>query len=577
MARTHFIATLGRIALATVSASITSGCQAESVYEDLASLPSTDSESDTTGLTGLTGVTAGGSAGDSASVTITAVTSDTGGGSSDTIGTDGLSDTDGTSDTDDTDGSDAGPPEILGVSISPQPIVANGLITAEVTATASDGVRLTLESGATINLEESAPGTFVGAFPIFTGLDNGPHIATVTPWLGVIEGEPVGAAYSVALPEPGAEIYFETGDLLLGKGWVDAVGQLPSGGLIELGTRLDEQDIHRCYLRRRNPDGGWGPQDVIEIMPGEECKAVDLVIRDNGTIHALVSWKVNADKWSWWLSDIPQWGTNPLTMASGSAGEDATALAYRDGVLAICGAVPSGFGDLDAFVRVLGLERGPLWRSFDHWQLGDDIQLKHTFDERPRGCALAGDDRLMLAGDVYGYHDAEDPSTRRFVLPFAMTSDEDPKYSIASVGFASQSFATAVDTNDDGQVFVSGYICGDPCNEVVEGQLWIHELGGGEVWNSSLGMFSYPFLAPQALRWSPAGYVLVGHGGLLGDDDTFTVRAFAPLNDEPLWSYTRKDLFVTHWATVLSVGPYAEVCAAGFGANSYPAVACFGG
>jgi len=559
--------------LAIISALVLPACQAEGVYQALTSPPSAESEGDTTGLTGV-------SEGESASVTITAVTSDTGSdGSSATLDTDGLSDTDGTDggDTDDTEGSDAGPPEILSVSLAPQPIVSNGPITVEVHATASDGVQLTLDTGATIDLDETAPGTFAGAFPVLTGLDNGSHSATVTPVRDDIDGESADAAYTVALPEPGTEFYFETGDLLLGKGWVDAVGLLSTGELIELGTRLDEQDIHRCYLRRRNPEGGWGPQDVIDIMPGQECKGVDLVVRENGTIHALVSWKVNADEWSWWLSDIPQWGINPLTMASGAAGEEATALAYRDGVLAICGAVPSGFGDLDSFVRVLGLDDGPLWRTFDHWQPGDDPLLKHTFDERPRGCVLAGDEHLMLAGDVYGYHEPEDPSTRRFVLPFAMAIDGEPKYDIASVGFASQSFATAIDANDAGQIFVSGYICGDPCADVVEGQLVIHELGGGEVWNSSLGMFSYPFLAPQALRWSSAGYVLVGHGGLVGDDDTFTVRAFAPTNDEPLWSYTRKDLFATHWATAIGVGPYGEVCAAGFGANSYPAVACFGG
>lgn len=548
----------------------------ETAYEALTSPPDTESETVSPGTAG------GSSSPDATSVTLTAVTSDTGGGSLSMGGeSDGL-DTEGTvtdtgTDTD-TEGVADDPPEILGVSLTPDPILSNGEITAEVTAIASDGVRLTLESGATIELEESAPGTFVGAFPVLTGLDNGPHVATLTPSNGVIEGDSVGAAYSVALPEPGAEIYFETGDLLLGKGWVDAVGMLPSGDLIELGTHLDAQDKHRCYLRRRNPDGGWGPQDVVELLPGQECKAVDLHIRDNGTIHALVSWKVNADEWSWWLSDIPQWGTNPLTMASGAPGEDATALAYRDdGALAICGAIPSGFGDLDAFVRVLGLESGPLWRRFDHWPLGEDPQLKHSFDERPTGCTFAGEERLMLVGDIYGEHYAEVPTTRRFIVPFDTTSDEPPEFKIASAGFASQSFATAVDANEAGQIFVSGYVCGDPCIEVSEGHLWVHELDGDEVWSSSLGLFSQPFLAPQALRWSPAGYVLVGHGGLIGDDDTFTVRAFAPLSDEPLWSYTRKDLFVTHWATALSIGPFAEVCAAGFGANSYPAVACFGG
>ncbi len=581
MARTHSngpLSSLAIITAVTTTALMLSACQAESAYQALTSPPSEDFEGDTTGLTGVSGVE---SSGESASVTITAVTSDTGsGGSSATLDTDGVSDTDGTDggDTDDTEGSDAGPPELVGVSLAPQPIVDNGLITAEVHATASDGVRLTLDTGATIELDEAAPGTFTGAFPVLTGLDNGPHIATVTPWRGDIDGESADAAYTIALPEPGTELYWETGDLLLGKGWVDAVGLLSTGELIELGTRLDDQDVRRCYLRRRNPDGGWGSQDVIDIMPGQECKGVDLVVRENGTIHALVSWKVNADEWSWWLSDIPQWGTNPLTMASGAAGEDATALAYRDGVLAICGAVPSGFGDLDAFIRVLGLEAGPMSRTFDYLPQAWADEDVHWFDETPLDCALSDADTemLVLVGEARGEHVKEIVRSRRFMLPVDLGGDEVPVYSVGEAGLVSQSYATAVDVSPDGEVVATGYICGYPCDQEVEGRLWLYDLAGDEEWESALGVFSYPFLAPHALRWSFAGYMVIGHGGLIGDDNTFMVRAFKPLLKEPLWTYSRVDPFATHWSTALTVGPFGRLCAGGFGASTYPAVACFG-
>lgn len=578
MAHMHSNGPLSSRALITAAAisvwMLLPGCQAEGVYQALTSPPSTDSEGDTTGLTGV-------SDGASASVTITAVTSDTGGGgSSATLDTDGVSDTDATGggDTDDTEGSDAGPPEVLSVSLAPKAIASNGPITVEVHAAASDSVRLALDTGATIDLSETAPGTFVGAFPVLTGLDNGPHIATVTPARDDIDGESADAVYTVALPEPGSEIYWETGDLLLGKGWVDAVGLLPSGELIELGTRLDEQDIHRCYLRRRNPEGGWGPQDVIDIMPGQECKGVDLVVRENGTIHALVSWKVNADEWSWWLSDIPEWGTNALTMASGAAGEDATALAYRDGVLAICGAVPSGFGDLDTFIRVLGLERGPMSRTFDYLPPGWGDEKVHWFSETPSDCSF-GDptaETLVVVGEALGQHVEGVERSRRFMLPAGLDGDDSSAFSVGQPGIVSQSYANAVDVDSEGHVLATGYVCEYPCTETVEGRLWIYDLEGQELWESSLGVFSYWFLAPQALRWSPAGYMLIGHGGLIGDDDTFTVRAFASFSKEHLWSYTRADFFATHWATALTIGPFGHICAGGFGGSTYPAVACFG-
>jgi hypothetical protein len=44
-----------------------------------------------------------------------------------------------------------------------------------------------------------------------------------------------------------------------------------------------------------------------------------------------------------------------------------------------------------------------------------------------------------------------------------------------------------------------------------------------------------------------------------------------------LWTFTRKDLQVLHFALALAIGNYGEVYAGGLGANGYPAVAFIAG
>jgi len=509
----------------------------------------------------------------SGSVTITTVTSDTGGGQSG-------SSTGTAADTDATDGEttegivDA--PEILNVSLWPAEITANGPVTVEVDASLSQGVRLLLESGATVELSENQPGHFVGTIPVLSGGENGQHSLAVVAWADDLESDEVDAAYFVDLPEPGTELLWEASKSpLMGEGWVVAIGTLPTGDIVELITR-DEGNGRSCALRRRSPQGDWNPKSVVDLLPGEECKGIDLAIAEDGTIHTLVSRKVGVNSWRWLLSKTSTFGQAPTEMGSGSIDEEATALALQreTGEVAVCGATPSGLGDMDAFVRVYELGEWEKVATFD----APVADKAHTLDETPRDCVYVGEDHLVLAGDAFGDHDGEmNFHFRRFVLPVELNADEDPTFTIGPKGFAEQSFATSVDTDRQGTVFAIGYACDSPCKDKIEGHLWVYDVEGSEKSDHTLGFFSYPELTPHALAWSPAEYLVIANGGFQGDDASFVVRAFTADNFvEPLWTFARKDPFVSHIPRVAFVGRYAQLYFGGIGANVYPGILILG-
>jgi len=503
------------------------------------------------------------------SITITgsASASDSGAGSGTTDGstTTGSETTDAT-----TEDVAEDPPAILDVVLDPLEIVLNGPVTVRVTAEGCDGVRMRLASGLDVELVEVEPGSFEGDVAVLSGLGNGKQSVWLSPWRGDLEGTKRKASYEVSLPEPGSELRWGVDVDVVGTGWVVAMATTPTRDVIELGTRLDEDAKRRCYLRRWSADGEWDPSDVVAVLPGEECEAVDLVVGEDGTIHPLVTRKVNANTTIWWLGKIASWGSAPLTTAMGPLGEEAKALAEREGVLALCGAVPSGYGDLDGIVRRFEPGEPDLSRTFDY-EDPDKFKEKHSFFDSPADCIFTEEDRVLIVGEVTGPHEGEfTSSSRRFALSLDLASSEKPNFLVPAPGFAAQSAATALVRGSEGQVFATGYVCGDPCS-VVEGKLWLMDEEGNGGWSTSLGLYAEPLLAPNSLDWSAAGYVVVGSGGELGDDNSFTLRSFMPNSNELLWSYSRTDPFQTHMAFAVTIGPYGEVYAGGLGANGYPA------
>jgi len=516
-----------------------------------------------------------GDSSESASITLTAVTSDTdaGHGSSGSTTDDSFTSGDGSSTT---EGALDEPPQILDVSLWPKTITRNGLITANVTAQGSEGVRMSLDNGDVIDLVEVEPGVFVGESPIITGLDNGLHAAKFIPWrenpeeVDPIEGAAKSTSYTVALPQPGTELLWETGDdLYIGQGWVVAMGSRQTGEVIELGTRIGADDKRRCFMRQRGEDGGWSSSDIVALFPADECEAVDLVVREDGTIHTLLSRKLGDNSWQWVLSEFPVWGSQPQEMATGTVGEEAKALAYRGDTLVICGDAPSGFGDRSAFLRIFEPGEPIKARTFDY---GSDEQV-HEFDEYPADCIVSDENQVVMIGSVLGGHDGLEQTARRFLLPIDLTAEDDSVIKVGAPGLVSQSFAAAVDVGQGGEIYVAGYICDAPCEGAVEGRLWVYDEAGIEQSGSGLGLFSYPILAPHSLRWHAGGYVLIAHGGFAGDDDSFMLRAFAPdAYSEALWTYSRKDALVTHIPLTAFIGRYGQLYLGGLGASLYPSV-----
>ncbi|MEZ4450869.1 MAG: hypothetical protein R3B09_15420 [Nannocystaceae bacterium] len=467
------------------------------------------------------------------------------------------------------------PPAIFGHQLAPAYIGHNGPIAVTVLARHSEGVRMTYGGGAVADLlSTDDPDVFLGEIPALTAYDNGDYVATFVAWRGEEESDAVVAKYTLDLPPPGSELYFETGELI-GTGRVAAMVHLPSQALVELGVIADEQKIPRCYLRRRTMAGKWGPNDVIPVFPESECDAIDLEVGEGGELYVLARWKTNNKEFRWWLGMIPAWGEMMQTISTGTSGEEAYALAHHEGALAVCGAIKTSEGDLDAVVRVYSEGVEEAIGLFDYETAETP---KHWFSESARDCLFVDQDHVILVGEAFGRHEIWDlqKRDRRFILPFALSGNVGAKFivSAAGPGKATQSVARSVTRDEEGRLYIVGRVCEDDC--VADGRLWIHDADGTPLSETALGVFSNDLLSPRAVRWSPAGYVVVASGGALGKESQFTVRAFRPFQLDPIWSYAGPGSQLLNVALTLTIGPYAEVCAGGFGASAYPAIACLG-
>lgn len=231
------------------------------------------------------------------------------------------------------------PPAIVTVELNPTPIKFNGPIAVTVTTEHAEGVRMLLDTGDELELETIEPGVFGGEIAVYTGQINGPHVALLTPWHDGLDGETVEAPYEVALPKPGSQNFWETGDLI-GAGQVAAMGVLPSGEVVELGT-YSPNGSPRCYLRRRDKGGAWGPDDVVQLLPDVDCAAIDLAVNEEGEMFALVN-RQGGDGLRWWLAKIPAWGLPADSIGIGAKNDTAAAVAvHPSGTVAVCGHAPT--------------------------------------------------------------------------------------------------------------------------------------------------------------------------------------------------------------------------------------------
>ncbi len=473
-------------------------------------------------------------------------------------------------DTSDSTGQPAEPPSIVDFQLTPNPITTNGPITVTVTAEHATGVRMDTGLGDIVELtQQPEPNTFTGEIAILTGLQNGPHEALLTPWDNMLDGPTMAAPYQIALLKPGSEQLWETGDLI-GPGRIVAIDTLPSGELVELGHHSPEGE-QRCYLRLRDKAGLWAPADIVDVLPDTPCEAVDLQIDDEGALFVLVHQQTNNELF-WRLLQLPAWGQSAKHMGLGAKKEVAVALAHHDsGMVAVCGTAPTGqIDDIDALAHLFrpGLPSEP-------WQVDYQPDNKtHLFAEHPRDCLFVGD-TLTLVGEANGYHELEiNKRDRLFVLRLD-TKTKTTAWTVPPPGDKLQSGAQAIAVDDKQRLVIAGYTCDDACAPV--GDLRILDGRDTLVWQASLGSFPTKQFAVQDLEWSPAGYAVVATGGLKGNESAFTVRAYSTAQEEALWTFTRKDLQVLHFALALAIGEYGEVYAGGYGANGYPAIAYIAG
>jgi hypothetical protein len=459
-------------------------------------------------------------------------------------------------------------PEIFSFDLTPNPIAINGPIVVTVDAYA-DGVRMELDNGELIELTPREPGVFTGEIAVLTGLENGPHTALLTPWEDVVDGATVAAPYEIALTTPGSGGLWETGDFI-GPGQVVAMGVLPTGEIVELGTHSPMGES-LCYLRRRDMGGIWGADDVVEVLQGIPCAAIDLKIDDSGALFVLVK-RQGGDGLRWWLGKFPGWGQPEKNVGVGAKEEVAVALAHHDsGMVAVCGTAPTG--DVDG-VDVMARFFRPNIPGGEPSLLDYDPLEPHRFAERTQDCVFAGD-TLALVGEVFGRHQMEDTKRDRLFVARLDSGTKASTWTVDTPGVTSQSGAQNVDVDETGRLVVAGYTCDDDCQP--EGDVRIYDARGNLAWQVSLGIFPTKEFAVQDLAWSPAGYAVVATGGMKGNEAAFTVRAFAPSQVGALWTFTHKDPQVLQVALAVAIGRYAEVYAGGFGANGYPAVAFIAG
>jgi hypothetical protein len=462
-------------------------------------------------------------------------------------------------------------PKIVDHLLTPNPIATNGPIAVTVTAEHAAGVRMDTGLGDVVELvPQPQPGVFIGEIPVLTGLLNGERAAHLTPWQDGVDGETVEAPYQIALPMPGSQKLWETGDLI-GPGEVVALATLPTGELVELGHHFPQGEP-RCYLRVRDKDGLWALAEVVDVLPDTPCTAIDLKSDDQGALFVLVNQQSNEGV-RWRLLKVPAWGLGAQHIALGAKDEAAVALAnHESGMVAVCGTAPSGLLDqVDAMAQIFrpGLPVEP-W-VVDYWP---PEKPAHQFAERTRDCVFVGD-TLALVGEAYGFHHLENVKRDRLFILRLDTVAATTGWAVALPGDTLQSGAQAVDVDDEGRLVIAGYTCDDACKPL--GDLRIYDGQETLVWQTSLGPFPTKSFAVQDLVWSPAGYAVVATGGGAGNEAAFTVRAFAPTQVEALWTFIRKDLQVLHFALALAIGNYGEVYAGGLGANGYPAIAFIAG
>lgn len=458
-------------------------------------------------------------------------------------------------------------PAVVEVLFKPQPLQQAGTIAVEVVTV--DATEATMElAGVSTPLVSLGENHFAGEIEVVSYLSNGTHTATITPAAGQQQGAPLAADYFVELPQGGLEGSWDASPEL-GKGIVRAIRVGPEH-LYELGQRQEGAES-RCYLRRRDFVGGYGDQDVVDVLAGKKCIPSDLAVAADGTVYLLMSVTIG-DIPRWWLGQVTTWG-DLQKIDEGEEGETATALALGpDGQIVACGHGPSPAQDLDArywlrYPSMLGWSR-----SFDYKGIGK--KEVHTFSDSISACAFRGD-MLVMVGETFGRHEVAPlppPKRKRLALLEVDLDAAEASWTVADTGpgLMTQSAGTALTLDDEGRAIVGLYSCGDVCSALV-GEFRIFEPGG--VLAEPPLVLGAGVSAPRALGWHPGGYLVLATGHATGGwSSEFFVQAYVPGEPLPLWTYVHPELAGLHFAQAVTTLP-GVVVAGGIGGAGYPALA----
>lgn len=444
-------------------------------------------------------------------------------------------------------------PTIVSIELGPDPIEAAGPIAVQVQVKDGDGATMALDGAAPVPLAAVNADTYVGEIAVASPTFNGMHTAKLTPMRADIAGEPQSRSFAVELPASGTLARWEV-SVDLDEALGEAIAVAPDGKFYEFGTS-DPAGVPQCYLRRRGPNGEYGPDDLLaELVPGALCRAKKLGLDADGRLFLLAEVEQAGLK-RWWLGRKDSWDSPVESLLWGQFGEIANGLAVRDdGRAAVCGTVKTIFGDLDALVAVYDDGGATTTKTLDFVYDGNN-KMPHSWDEVVYDCTFA-EGVLVGAGELWGEHPNDVPMERSRHMVFEDDADE-TVWNIADQGpgLYVQSGARALSRIPGGGYVTAGYVCGDPCIP----QLYLREFLAGVEYVDDF-MPAVKTTAPTDIAYSPAGYVVVtaarNKGGWWTD---FWAQAWVPGAQKEEWSFARSDEMTTHLAQGVAIGKYGRV------------------
>lgn len=457
---------------------------------------------------------------------------------------------------------EAADPRIIDHELVPNVLQYPGPIAVTVKAEHADGVRMQVDGGEPVELTPGPGNEFHGEIRFYSALANGSdHAASVVAFRQALESAPVTIPLTVALPKAGTELYWER-DESLGQGSVAGLTVTPDERLLEFGT-YHLQGQPRCYLRRRTLDGVWGPDDVMELLPGETCSASRIAVDPQGVVYVLAQ-RMLAGQLRWWLGRMSAWGAEVSDVGLGSAGDAAYGLAVDAGRVAVCG-THDKLTDVDATAWIFRPGETVQVLSFDYKGEGADIL---PFREMVRDCAFVGES-LIAVGDTLGFHNAIKINRKRHLLLEFDTIAEQHVEHVADAGPGTQSRGQALAVGPGSKIVTAGYFCDDVCAPRAEVRLFAG--GGIQIWRETLDQALQP---PRVIAWHPADYIILSSSRDEGLGTTsFFVQGWVPLHSVPLWSYANMDGPALHEASAQAIGPHGQVYIGGVAAGGYPALA----